>query len=269
MVRSVVATFVPWVGTTTAVAPELVTLATGRYHAVLPTGWSPGQVLPVVFYLHGYGQDSARVTADRRLVAAITSLGALMIVPGGVDKTRCHVGAPLYRRDDIAFLHAILVDVERRWPVDKTRIFAAGFSIGGSMVWDLACRGAEGGAAFLSFSGDFWLPYPERCETAPFDLRHTRAVDDHTFPMAGRALGGRAFHQGNVEQGFNILEAADGCAAIPDSITREGDLDCRSWTKYGSGKELELCLDDDDHQIQPEWLHHSVEWALDRVAAKG
>jgi len=247
--------------------PHLLSIPEGTYRAVVPPGWDGKRPLPVVMYLHGYREDSALITGNSELVAAATSLGALFVVPDGIDQGWSHVGAPRRKRDDIAFLHAVLADVGARWPVNKARVFAAGFSIGGSMVWDLACHGAQGFAAFLPFSGGFWLPYPERCETGPFDLRHTHAVNDHTFPMEGRPLFGQ-FHQGDVHKGFALLEATDGCDAEPDAKTREGALDCQTWSHCSSGKQLEMCLHNGDHQIQGGWLRQSVEWAVQRVAAR-
>ncbi len=248
--------------------PSLVTLADGTYRAVPPEGWDGKRALPLVLYLHGYREDSAKIAANADLVAAVTALNALLVVPDGMGGGWSHVGAPSHKRDDIAFLHRVVADAEERWPIDRARVFAAGFSIGGSMVWDLACHGANGFAAFLPFSGDFWTPYPEHCDTGPIELRHTHAVNDHTFPMAGRSLFGQ-FQQGDVHKGFAILEATDACGADFDREAQEGDLDCESWTKCGSGKQLEMCLHHGDHQIQPDWLHRSVEWALQRVAAKG
>ena len=251
-----------------AEVPPLVTLPDGTYRAAPPPFWDGKRKLPLVLYLHGFREDSALIMARDDLVEAATGLGALFVVPDGMNHGWSHEGAPRHDRDDIAFLHEVLADAEKRYPIDSARVFAAGFSIGGSMVWDLACHGAQGFSAFLSFSGDFWTPYPERCDTGPVDLRQTHADNDHTFPMAGRALGGGKFHQGNLQQGLAILEATDGCAVDPDKQSREGDLLCESWSKCASGKRLDLCIHHGDHQIQGVWLKRSILWALKRTAAK-
>ncbi|HVA11869.1 MAG TPA: hypothetical protein VNF99_01340 [Stellaceae bacterium] len=250
-----------------AAAPPLITLPDGTYRALTPPHWDGKRKLPLVLYLHGFREDSAFVMNRADLVDAVTGLGALLVVPDGMGGGWSHVGAPSHKRDDIAFLHAVVADAERRYPVDRARVFAAGFSIGGSMVWDLACHGAEGFTAFLPFSGDFWMPYPTRCETGPIDLRHTHADNDHTFPMGGRPLMGGKFHQGNLHQGMAILEVTDGCAVDPDKESREGDLNCETWSTCSSGKILELCIHHGDHQIQGIWLKQSIAWALQRAAA--
>jgi polyhydroxybutyrate depolymerase len=251
-----------------AAMPPLISLPDGTYRAVAPPHWDGKRKLPLVLYLHGFREDSAFVMGRDDLVDAVTSQGALLVVPDGMNHGWSHAGAPAHNRDDIAFLHDVVADAEKRWPVDRARVFAAGFSIGGSMVWDLACHGAEGFAAFMPFSGDFWLPYPARCETGPVDLRHTHADNDHTFPMAGRPLFNGKFHQGSLHDSMAILEATDGCAVDPDKESREGDLACESWSKCGSGKVIELCIHHGDHQIQGVWLRDSVDWALRRTATK-
>ncbi len=251
-----------------AEAPPLLNLPDGTYRVVAPPYWDGKRKLPLVLYLHGFREDSALVMGRSDLVEAATSMGALFVVPDGLHQGWSHAGAPSHGRDDIAFLHEVVHDAEQRYPIDTARIFATGFSIGASMVWDLACHGAEGFSAFLPFSGDFWTPYPERCETGPIDLRQTHADNDHTFPMAGRPLFGGKYHQGNLHRGMTILEATDGCAVDPDQQRREGDLDCQSWSKCGSGKRLELCIHHGDHQIEGNWLKRSIAWAMKRTAAK-
>lgn len=248
--------------------PQLVTMTDGTYRAILPSDWDGKRTLPLVLYLPGFREDSAKIAADADLVRAVTELGALLVIADGLDQSWSFQGAPGRKRDDIAFLHAVVSDATKRWPIDERQVFATGFSIGASMVWDLACHSANGFAAFLPFSGDFWMPYPERCETGPVDLRHTHAINDHTFPMGGRPLFGGQFHQGDVHQGFAILEATNACEAEPDVKTQEGALDCDSWTRCKSGRQLEMCLHNGDHQIQPDWLHRSVIWAMKRAQAK-
>jgi polyhydroxybutyrate depolymerase len=81
-------------------------------------------------------------------------------------------------------------------------------------------------------------------------------------------LFGGQFHQGDVHQGFAILEATDTCAVEPDRKLRDGDLDCESWTTCVSGRQLEMCLHNGDHQIQPDWFRRSIDWALRRVASR-
>jgi polyhydroxybutyrate depolymerase len=85
-------------------------------------------------------------------------------------------------------------------------------------------------------------------------------LNDRTMPMQGRAIGG--WHQGDTMKGFEILRALDRCRAEPDIVQREGDLECRRWTSCGSGRELQLCLHQGDHDLSGQWLRDGVVWAL-------
>jgi polyhydroxybutyrate depolymerase len=240
----------------------------GTYRVVAPPGWDGKSALPLVLFLHGYGQTSAEIVATPDLPGAVTSLGALLVVPDGLNRAWSHAGGPRHDRDDIAFLRDVVADAKRRWPIDSSRVYASGFSIGASMAWDLACHAAEGFAAFLPVSGDFWEPYPEHCDSGPVNLRHVHGIADTTFPMTGRSLRGGQYTQGKLDTSWDILRAADGCKAEPDRLVDEtveaweGKLACRMWSSCGSGRQLELCLHTDGHDMEPAFLHASLVWAL-------
>jgi polyhydroxybutyrate depolymerase len=216
----------------------------------------------MLLYIHGFRQSSEEVTADEALVAAVTSAGVLLVVPDGAQGGWGFSHAPSRSRDDVAFLREVVADAKARFPIDASRIIAAGFSIGGSMVWELACHDATRFAAFLPVSGDFWLPYPEHCDSGPVNLRHIHGTNDATFPMSGRALRGGAFQQGAVGRSFEILQQTDACPAEADTTEQEGELKCWIWTGCASGKRIELCLHPGWHEVNPEQFHAGVVWAL-------
>jgi polyhydroxybutyrate depolymerase len=230
--------------------PLRAALANGSYRAVTPPGWDGKSKLPLLLYLHGYNQSSEDVTGDAALVDAVTGSGALLVVPDGLGKTWSHVGSPSHARDDLAFLRAVVDDARKRFPVDNARILAAGFSQGGSMVWDLACHASRGFAAFLPVSGDFWLPYPARCESGPVNLRHIHGMNDPTFPMTGRPLRGGQYTQGDIGKSLAIMQQTDRCGSEADRIEEEGELKCWIWSSCLSGKRLELCLHGDGHMMK-------------------
>jgi hypothetical protein len=84
--------------------------------------------------------------------------------------------------------------------------------------------------------------------------------------MAGRTIFGR-YTQGDVGKSFDILRAADACAAEPDRKVSEtvqaweGTLACQVWSSCGSGRQLELCTHADGHDMEPAFLHAGLIWA--------
>jgi polyhydroxybutyrate depolymerase len=249
--------------------PGRYELASGSYRVVTPPGWDGRSRLPLLLYMHGYDQTSAEVVGDADLVGAVTGGGVLLVVPDGLGKTWSHVGSPSHARDDLAFLHAVVDDAEKRFPVDRTRILAAGFSQGGSMVWDLACHASQGFAAFLPVSGDFWLPYPQGCESGPVNLRHIHGMNDQTVPMGGRPLRGGKYTQGDIGKSLAILQQTDSCGSEADRIEPQGELKCWIWSSCLSGKRLELCLHGDGHWMKGQWLSDGIAWALKLPEASG
>ena len=115
-------------------------------------------------------------------------------------------GSPSHYRDEFAFVRAVLDDVEARFPIDKRRLWASGFSQGGSMVWYAACFLGDRFAAFVPVAGDFWEPLPPNCPSGPASIRHIHGLADETFPTSGRAVAEHS-HQGRSLAGLGALAA--------------------------------------------------------------
>lgn len=240
---------------------EPCNLPNGSYHAVAPSGWNGRDPLRLLLFLHGYRGSGSETIADPRITGPAGRLGFLVVGPDGREGSWGHVGSPHRVRDDVAFLRAVVADVERRWPIDRRAVIAAGFSQGGSMVWDLACYAAPDFTAFLPFSGGFWQPLPDACPSGPVTLRHTHGMADPVVPMHGRPILGK-FRQGDILTGFARWREADRCPALPDTTAREGELICSSWTRCASGHPLQLCMQPQDHRFFAPWIEAALRWAL-------
>ena len=238
-------------------------VAKGYYLRRLPAGWDGKSPVPVVVYFHGYGANAEEIMADQGFSNAVSALGALFVAPNGIGTAWSFgAGNMPQRRDDVAFAKAVLDDIEKRYPIDKSRILATGFSIGGSMTWWLSCQLPGRFTAFAPVAGAFWNPLPQSCPAGPVAIRHIHGTDDKTVPMAGRALANGKFVQGDVLESWRRRLAWNGCTTKPDAESATGDLTCRSWSakSCASGRPLELCLHTGDHIIEPEWLTSGFRW---------
>ena len=250
----------PWLA---AAAPcEPCSVPGGTYHVALPPHWDGHAALPLLLFLHGYRGKGTDITTDPNIAGVTGEQGVLLAAPDGEAGSWGHVGSPHRGRDDLAFLHTVLADIGRRWPIDRHAVIAGGFSQGASMVWDLACYDAAEFTAFIPFSGGFWQPMPPACTSGPVILRHTHGLHDSMVPMAGRAILGGAFRQADILQGFTRWQAEDRCPAAPDRTATEGALTCRFWSDCGSSGRLALCTHDGDHSMIRPWLAASLRWAL-------
>jgi polyhydroxybutyrate depolymerase len=233
-------------------------VANGTYRLQAPGDWDGKRRLPVLMFLHGYGSEAADVLNDEAVTVPAHTLGFLLVAPDGLGGAWAHQGARGPLRDDRRFLHEVLADVERRMPVDGSRIMLGGFSDGASMVWDMACFAPLGFAAFLPFSGGFWERMPTAC-TAPVNLRHVHGTTDATVPMDGKSNAGRT-GPAAIARGFAIWRETDRCETAADRRVVSGQLECDVW-QCATRRTLELCLHPAGHGMEPEWLGDGLLWA--------
>ncbi len=238
------------------------TLPAGTYHAVAPPGWDGRSKLRLLLFLHGYMMEGGDIIGDGGIRGPAGKANYLLLAPDGMLRSWVYTGSPSQVRDDVAFLRAVVADVKSRWPIDPRNVVAAGFSQGGSMVWELACHAPADFTAFLPFSGGFWEPLPTAC-AAPVDLRHVHGREDKTVPLAGRKLLG-PYRQGDIFKGFDIWAATDRCQAAPVTLAQSDGLECRTWTGCAGGHRLQLCLRSAGHSFFTSDIASGLRWAAAR-----
>ena len=228
----------------------------GYYIAAAPPGWDGTSALPVVVYFHGWNGSPEGAFRNRAMVDAVHRRGALFVAPWarlGYWR-QIGVGRAEAGRDELAYTRRIMADLARRWPVDAGRTVASGFSRGASLVWNLACYGADLFAGFAPIAGGFWHSTPADCPTGPVRLRHIHGLRDRV--VAFNEVG--VYDSMPILDGMALLRAADGAGEAPEMTYTTGTLDCDRWT--GQGGVLELCLHDGGHSIPAEWVAESLDW---------
>lgn len=239
--------------------PNPCTVESGTYQVLEPDGWDGKTPLPVIVWFHGYGRTGKFVVNSPNVGAQARSNGVLLVAPDGVNKSWSVRNAPGKYRDELVFVEEILADIRARWPVDEDRVWAAGFSLGASMAWDIACRKAGLFKAYFPVSGSFWAPIPEDCATAPSRLRHVHGMKDTVMPLEGRVIRD-TWRQGNLFQGFDLWKTENHCGIEPTRLETDGNRQCRVWSGCGAATELELCLHDGGHSIPRDWIESSIAW---------
>ena len=234
-------------------------VASGVYRVRAPAGWDGRSPLPTAVFFHGWQGSAAAVMADERMGRALSERGVLLVAPDGIKGDWSFPNLPSHARDDLAFVDAVLEDVQRRYPVDRWRLWATGFSIGGSMVWYLACQRARAFAAFAPIAGAFWQPMPTKCPSGPMNLSHIHGLTDATVPLEGREPD-PGFVQADVFAGMAVLRATDGCTSAPTRFVTVGALVCRIWEGCTSGRVLRLCLHPYEHDMRADWIVDAWTW---------
>src|SRR5690606_30485633 len=96
--------------------------------------------------------------------------------------------------DEVAFLRAVLADVERRARFDRQRVLVFGVSNGAFMAHRLACDASERVRALVSVAGAGPGPRDAPCAPQrPVSVLQVHGARDETIRYAGGALGGARY----------------------------------------------------------------------------
>ena len=229
----------------------------GEYHLVFPPDWDGETPLPALVFYHGHNSSAASIFRSSGLRNSFVNNGYLLIAPNGAFIPGRKVRAwpardlPPSQRDDVAFTLRVMDDVEKRIPLDTDRIYAGGFSAGGSMVWRMACLAGDRFNAFVSVSGAMRRPNPTDCNTGPIRFLQVHGFADAQVPFEGRGI--RDWHQGDLFESFSRARALNSCRTNPDNIEIGETFRCRDWNESCDAGALKMCIHDGGHGLPRGW----------------
>jgi polyhydroxybutyrate depolymerase len=181
---------------------------------------------PVIINFHGGGSTGAAQQKYTQMDLVADREHFIVVYPNGTGRGRflvwnagtCCGAAPAKRIDDVGFIRALIADLEKRTPIDRSRIYATGLSNGAMMSYRMAAEAPDLVAAIAPVSGSMVLAsfHP----TLPVPVMHFHSVDDPRalyngglgppFPMTTT----RVFHP-PVEEQLAKWIAHDGCRSTP------------------------------------------------------
>ena len=214
--------------------------ATTRYYLLdVPANTDNKTPLALVFGLHGYDMNNVAVIdlfnfTSRSNGRAITVLPqGEGPPPGDVSHWGDHVLESTWTAGDTnyTYLHELMLDIQNRFCVDPSRVFIAGFSMGGFFTNSLACAHSDWFRAFAPVSGGG----PGSCSNAnakPPIMLHHGTADDIVEIASGE--GSRDFW---VEQ--------NGCG----TSTTSSFMGCQSYGGCPEGSPVIWCVGNWNHTI--------------------
>jgi len=190
----------------------------------LPPGFASGKQQPVLLAFHGGGGNAPGYQKYAGLDAPADARGWVVVYPNGSGRFAkrlltwnagaCCGWAQEQDVDDVGFALALLADLARDLPLDRTRVYATGHSNGAMMSYRLAAEAATRVAAIAPVAGaDMTTRF---APAAPVAVLHVHSVDDPRAPFAGgegpRRLGiGPQIEHRAVEAGLARWRERDGC----------------------------------------------------------
>jgi polyhydroxybutyrate depolymerase len=159
-------------------------------HVPAGTGTAP---LPLVVQLHGGGGNNVNIEKQTGFYELADQDHFLVATPDGTggpgdrlltwNAGWCCGSAVTNKVDDVAFISAMLDDVEAHYPVDPRRIYVTGFSNGAMMTYRLGCALADRIAAIAPVSGALDL---EGCAPSrPVPVLAIHGTADENVPYGG------------------------------------------------------------------------------------
>ncbi|RYY73614.1 MAG: carbohydrate-binding protein [Gammaproteobacteria bacterium] len=230
-------------GKTRSLQNGLINLRVGNlnrsYMLRAPDNYNPNTPYRLVLGYHWRGGDASQVANGGNGAATETPYyglwnlaknSTIFIAPEGLDKGWANSGG-----QDITFTDAILNQVQGDLCIDKSRIFATGFSFGAGMSNAIACARANVFRAVALYSG----AQLSGCSggTAPVPFFATHGIDDNVLGISlGRGVRDR-FVKNNKCAVQNPLEPARG----------SGTHICTSYQSCTQGYPVRWCAFDGGH----------------------
>ena len=239
---------------------------------------------PVLFVLHGGGgggagmEELTRHGFNRRADEA----GALVVYPDGVghgwNDGRKDIDSRSAKEDvdDVGFLRSLAASLEKRFPVDASRVVVTGMSNGGIMTLRLACEARDVFKGFVAVAASLGADIATAC--AADGITRLALIDgtaDPLVPWAGGAVAVLGATRGRVigaKATFDHFMAAAKCGeqhddAPLDRVADDGtQLTLHRATGCEGGADLRLYEIDGGGHAWPGGLRYAREWLIGKVS---
>ena len=259
-------------------APSNAAVMARPYDYDQPAGYDPSKPYPLIVLLHGFGangftQDAlfgwAQLADDRGVFVAhpdgtLNSGGSRFWNATDACCDDEHSGV-----DDVAYLNAVVDDMEANFNIDTKRVFFTGHSNGGFMSHRMACDATARIAAIMALAGDNWLD-PSKCNpSGPIAVLQVHGDADTLVPYDGNAqalmpsakasIGSWATKNGCTGDLTDSGETLDLDYSLAGNETSIARYSCSQgaaelWTIHGGPHVPSLLL--------PDWGNHVFDWLM-------
>lgn len=170
-----------------------------QYLIYLPSNFDAAENMPVMMWHHGGGGTASQALnfeADFRSLANSERFIAVyaQAYPDVLESCTCWGyeepgGYTNGNYDiDLAYTSAMIDDLAKTYNADRTRIYAGGYSMGASYVWDLACVKSDEIAAVAPVAASCYPWTFEACDSAlPTAICHILGTEDFYAPYDGES----------------------------------------------------------------------------------
>ena len=233
--------------------------ATRTYLVYTPVNFDPAENLPVLFAHHGGGGTGAsflQFEADFRSLA--DSERFLAVYPDAAidaDGCRCWNTEGPYDNgiDDVEFADAMIDAMVSNYSADANRMYACGFSLGGSLMWDYGCYLGDRFAAFAVVAANMWEWTYSACSPAgPTSLLHILGTDDFYAPYDGNTYSIATSLQNDYWANIN------GASNVPTETILGGGISRFDWAPESGCHAVQHFRTQNGGHVWPSFANQSI-----------
>jgi poly(3-hydroxybutyrate) depolymerase len=222
--------------------------ASRKYILRVPDGYDNNHPYRLVFAFAESGASATSVASRNYFtLATLDSKSTIFVAPDAAN------GMGSWSKSDVELTDAILAELEADLCIDKTRIFATGFSFGGAMCIALACTRADVFRGVAFFSGADLTGSCTGTLTKPIAYYASQASGDSSgtpMPSSGR-----------VKQAE--FAAVNGCMPEPSATTFPAAGQPHKCTDYkgcSPGHPTKYCVFEGAHGWEPSDPGQTMSW---------
>lgn len=188
--------------------------ATRKYILGVPVDYDAGKKYPVYMFMHG-NPGTAEGMVSAFPVDPVTKTEAIIVYPNASTENWDHT---LSDNVDVVYLKALIDEVAAKVSIDKARIFLSGWSGGGFMASQMACRYASlfraigvyaGGAPYDPENGD--PNYTPACAGASIATIVVHGDADGAVDVSSGEYAGQYWSEHNGCQGSQSASTPSPC----------------------------------------------------------
>ena len=200
----------------------------------VPPGIPAGARVPLLLALHGAYGNGPGMQSYSGFSALADSYGFIVAYPSAAGRF-WNISAAADQPDDVAFISALITELQSSLCIDSARVFATGVSNGGGMVALLGCELSRRLAGIASVAGDYNTLPPCHLDR-PVPLLEIHGTADQVAAYHGR----RAHAASDGLPPFVTAWAGrDRCVGAPASRTIATRTVLFSWSTCAGGSVVE------------------------------
>lgn len=204
-----------------------------EYVVYTPAHWNALRKHPLILAFHGGGGNAKQAMKHYSFNAIADTAEFLVVYPNGIRK-HWNDGRNLKKQkhDDVAFIHQLIQQLQKDYPIDPQRIFSTGISNGGFFSFALALRLPDQIKAIAPVCTSISMNlFPEYKPAQPVSLLLINGTDDPIVPYNGGNIGGKFFKRGQCTStdltlaryaSLNDCELNPIITSLPDTDTKDG-----------------------------------------------